>query len=59
MVATGITDAMIQYEKAAEAIYKNKPKHPKLHGLKRPDTRDLIAVFAGLFVVVVVISQLM
>lgn len=59
MVATGITDAMIQYEKTAEAIYENKPKHGKEHGIKRPDTRNIIVVVAGLFVIAVIISQLM
>ena len=59
MVATGITDAMIQYEKTAEAIYKHNPKHGKAHGIKRPDTRNIFAVIAGLFVVVVIITQLM
>lgn len=59
MAATGITDAMIQYEKASEAIYKKRPKHAKAHGFRMPDTRNMIAVFAALFVIVMVISQLM
>jgi hypothetical protein len=59
MATTGITDTMIQYEKTSETICEHRPKHPKLHGIKRPDTRDIIAVLAGIFVIVVVIVQLM
>ena len=59
MVAAGITDAMIQYEKTAEAIYSKNPKHGKTHGIKMLDTKNIVAVFAGLFLVVIAISQLM
>ena len=59
MAATGITDAMIQYEKASEAIYKKRRKHAKAHRFRMPDTRNMVAVFAGIFVIAVVISQLM
>ncbi|RQW80816.1 MAG: hypothetical protein EHM14_03380 [Methanothrix sp.] len=59
MVAAGITDAMIQYEKTAEAIYSKNPKHGKAQGIKMLDTSRLVAIFAGIFVVVIGISQLM
>jgi len=57
MAVTGITDAMIQYGKATEVIYNNKPKYSKPHGIKRPDARNIIAVLAGIFLVFVVITQ--
>ncbi len=59
MAVTGITDAMIQYERATEAIYKNKPKYSKPHGIKRPDTRNIVAVLAGIFLVLVVVAMFM
>jgi hypothetical protein len=58
MAVTGITDAMVQYEKNAESIYKNKPKNLKPHGIKTPDSRYIIALLAGLFFVFAVIAQL-
>jgi hypothetical protein len=58
MAVTGITDQMLQYGKATEAVYNYKPKNAKPHGIKRPDTRNIIAVLTGLFVVFVVISQI-
>jgi len=59
MTLTGITDQMLQYGKATEVVYSNKPKHPKLHGIKRPEAMNIIAVLTGLFVIFVAISQLM
>ena len=59
MPVTGINDQMRQYGDDMEVVCNKRPKHPKLYGIKRPDTRNIIVVFAGLFVVVVVISQLM
>lgn len=59
MAITGIGEPMIQYTKATEAIYNHKPKHAKAHGINRPDTRNIIAVLTGIFVVVVIISMLM
>ncbi len=56
MAVTGITDPMHQYEKATEAIFKNKPKYSKPYGIKRPDSMNVVAVLAGLFVVFVVIG---
>jgi hypothetical protein len=58
MSLTGITDAMVQYERTAESIYKNNPKHGKPHGIKRPDTRNIFAVLTGLFVIFTIIAQL-
>ena len=49
---------MIQYGEASKAIYKIKPKHGKAHGIKMPDTRNIVAVLAGLFLVIVIITQL-
>ncbi|MCX6679905.1 MAG: hypothetical protein NTX42_06040 [Methanothrix sp.] len=59
MSVTGINDQMRKYGEDMEVVYKNRPKHGKEYGIKRPDTRNIIAVFAGIFVIVVVISQLM
>jgi hypothetical protein len=59
MAVTGITDAMIQYSRATEVIYNNKPKYSKPHGVKRPDTKNIIAALTVIFVVLVAISMLM
>lgn len=59
MAVTGITDAMIQYGRATEAICMNKPKTGKPYGVKRPDSHNIIAVLAAIFVVLVAISMLM
>jgi hypothetical protein len=59
MAVNGITDSMTQYEKMTEVIYNNKPKYSKPHGIKRPDTKNIIAVLTGLFLVFVLIAQLM
>jgi hypothetical protein len=58
MAVTGITDAMVQYERNTESIYKNKPKNSKPHGIKTPDSVNIIALLAGLFFVFAVIAQL-
>lgn len=50
---------MIQYGKATEVIFNNKPKYSKPHGIKRPDSRNIIAVLAGIFLVLVVIAMYM
>lgn len=59
MAVTGITDSMMQYGKATEVIFNNKPKYSKPHGIKRPDSKNIIAVLAGIFVVLVVIGTYM
>jgi hypothetical protein len=59
MAVTGITDSMYQYERATEVIYNNKPKYSKPHGIKRPDTKNIIAALTGLFLVFVLIAQFM
>jgi len=59
LAVTGITDSMIQYGKATEVIFNNKPKYSKPHGIKRPDSRNIIAVLAGIFLVLVVIAMYM
>lgn len=55
----GITDQMRQYERSTEDIMKNRPKNGKAHGVKRPDSANIVAVLAGLFVVSVIIIELM
>lgn len=59
MSVTGITDQMAQYEKITEVIYRNKPKNPKIYGIKRPDSKNIVAVLTGIFLVLVVIVQFM
>ena len=59
MAVTGITESMIQYGKATEVIFNNKPKYSRPHGIKRPDSRNIIAVLAGIFFVLVVIAMYM
>jgi len=59
MAVTGITDSMYQYERATELIYNNKPKYSKPYGIKRPDTKNIVAVLTGLFLVSVLIAQFM
>ena len=53
MAVTGITDSMYQYERATEVIYNNKPKNSKPYGIKRPDTKNIVAALTGLFLVFV------
>ncbi len=59
MSVTGITDQMMQYERGTEVVYNNKPKSPKKYGIKTPDTGNVVAVLAGLFLVLIVIDQFM
>ena len=58
MAVTGISDGMIQHWRTTEEIVNKKPKNPKPYGLKRPDSSNIIVVLAGLFVIVVAISQM-
>lgn len=53
MAVTGITDAMMQYGRATESVYMNKPKNSKPYGIKRPGSDKVIAVLAVIFVVIV------
>ncbi len=59
MAASGITDSMIQYERSMETTFNNKPKYSKSHGVKMPDSTKIIAVLAGVFIILVVIATSM
>jgi len=59
MAVTGITDAMHQYERSTDEIFKNKPKYGKAYGIKRPETTNIIAVLAVLFLIFVVFAEMM
>lgn len=59
MAVTGITDQMLQYERGTEIIFQNKPKNPKAYGIKRPESINIVAFLAGLFLVLVVFAQYM
>jgi penicillin-binding protein-related factor A (putative recombinase) len=55
-----INDSMRQYERWAEnEIIKYKPKHVKPHGIKRPDTRKIVAVAVGIFVILVIAIEML
>lgn len=58
MAVTGITDPMIQYNRSAESIYNRRPKHGRPYGINRPDTRNIIAFFSGIFAVVIIVSAI-
>jgi len=53
----GITDAMKQYERSTEEIYRNKPKRSRPHGIKRPDAVNIVGVLAGLFLLLVLATE--
>jgi len=53
----GITDAMRQYERSTDEIVRRKPKRGREHGIKRPDSKNIVAGITVLFVVFVLISQ--
>ncbi len=59
MAVTGITDAMIQYGRATEAVFMHKPKNGKAYGIKRPDSNSIVAVLTGVFLILVIISSVM
>jgi hypothetical protein len=59
MAVTGITDAMMQYGRATEAVFMHKPKNGKPYGIKRPDSGNIVAVLTGIFLVLVIISAIM
>ncbi len=54
----GITDAMRQYERSTEQILKNRPKHQKAYGIKRPESMNIVAILGALFVVFVIVAQI-
>ncbi len=55
----GITDAMRQYERSTEEIMKNKPKHGRPYGIKRPEAANIVGVLAVLFLIFVLASEFM
>ncbi len=54
----GITDQMRQYERSSEEIMKSRPKHNRAEGVKRPDSPNIIAVLAGLFVIFIAVAEI-
>jgi hypothetical protein len=58
MAVTGIKDEMLQYSRATEAIFMNKPKNSKAYGIKTPDSTNIVAVLAVIFLVLVVAAQI-
>jgi hypothetical protein len=54
-----MNDSMKQYEKATEEMLKTRPKHPKPYGIKQPDSRNVIALIAGIFFVIAVVASIM
>jgi hypothetical protein len=55
-----MNDSMRQYERWAEnEIIKYKPKHAKPHGIKRPDTRKIVAAAVGIFVILMIVIEML
>ncbi len=54
----GITDSMRQYGKTVDEVIKKNPKHGKEYGVKRPESANIVAVLAGLFVLSAIIVEL-
>jgi hypothetical protein len=52
------SDAMIQYEKSAGELMKNRPKHSH-HDIMHLEVRNLVVAAAGLFIVLVVATTMM
>jgi hypothetical protein len=59
-MSNAINDAMRQYWRSTEEILKTStPKHPKEYGIKLPEAYNIVAVLTGLFLFMVVASQVM
>jgi hypothetical protein len=55
-----INDGMRQYWRSTEEIRETStPKHPKEYGIKLPEAYNIVAVLTGLFLFMVVASQVM
>ena len=52
------SDAMLQYEKSAGELMKNRPKHSN-HNIMHLEVRNLVVIAAGLFFVLVVATTMM
>jgi hypothetical protein len=52
------SDAMIQYEKSAGELMKNRPKHSN-HDMMHLEVRNIVVAAAGLFFVLVVAATMM
>ena len=52
------SDAMIQYEKSASELMKNRPKYSK-EGIMHLEVRNFVAIVAGIFVVLVAAATMM
>lgn len=51
------SDAMIQYEKSASELMKNRPKYSH-EGIMHLEVRNFVAVVAGIFVILVAASTM-
>ena len=52
------SDAMLQYEKSAGELMKNRPKHSN-HNIMHLEVRNFVVAGAGLFIVLVVAATMM
>jgi len=52
------SDAMLQYEKAAGELMKNRPKYTD-DSIMHLEVRNLVAMGAGLFIVLIVAATMM
>lgn len=55
----GITESMRQYQRTVDEIVKKNPKHGKEYGVKRPESANIVLVLAGLFAIIIIITELM
>jgi hypothetical protein len=59
-MSSAINDGMRQYWRSTEEILQtSRPKHPKEYGIKLPEAYNIVAVLTGLFLFMVVASQVM
>ena len=60
MITSYLTDPMRGYERMTEEeILKYKPKYSRAHGVKRPDTRKILALATGIFAVLTIATKLL
>ncbi len=52
------SDAMIQYEKSAGELMKNRPKYPD-HDIMHLEVRNFVVAAAGIFVILVAAATMM
>ncbi len=59
MLTHYLTEPMRNYSKMTEEIVKNKPKHNKAYGIKRPESNNIVVAATGIFLVLVIATELL